>query len=84
MHNPKYSSKRIALDSGDLLLLYTDGLFEAHNVNNEEFGEEGIAHFISENYNKNVDDIIADLLQTAKRFAGQFNDDVTIIALKLD
>lgn len=38
--NETYEEKTVQLESGDRLLLYTDGLTEAKNMENEMFGEE--------------------------------------------
>ena len=38
-----YPTARIDLQSGDVILMYTDGLSEAANFNGEEFGSERIA-----------------------------------------
>ena len=40
------SSETITLALGDILLLYTDGVTEAVNLQEEEFGRERLAAFI--------------------------------------
>jgi sigma-B regulation protein RsbU (phosphoserine phosphatase) len=43
----KYSEHETRLDPGDLLLLYTDGLTEAEDPDDEEFGVERVADVVS-------------------------------------
>ncbi|MGH7596744.1 MAG: SpoIIE family protein phosphatase, partial [bacterium] len=37
----------IALQSGDLLTLYTDGIIEAHDSAKKQFGKEGLKRVLS-------------------------------------
>jgi len=57
-HDPEYTSKTIRLASGDLILLYTDGLTEAQNPNGEEFGEQRLASYIKDHVGEYSDDLL--------------------------
>ena len=48
MHPYSYIRYQFALDKGDCLILYTDGMIEACNSQNETYGEERFAHSIRE------------------------------------
>ena len=78
-----YEQEKIQLEEGDAIILHTDGLNEAINSNNEEFGYERINNsFQKDNEPKlNIQTIIQDL----EEFEGkeeQF-DDSTIMAFKI-
>jgi sigma-B regulation protein RsbU (phosphoserine phosphatase) len=82
-HDPEYTSKTIHLNSGDLILMYTDGLTEAQNPNGEEFGEHRLASFIKDHIGASPDDLLAGVRQAAASFAGGFQDDVTMLVLSV-
>ncbi len=82
-HDPEYTSKTLNLDSGDLILLYTDGLTEVRNPNGEEFGEHRLASYIKDHINESPDDLLAGLRRTAVSFADGFQDDVTMLVLRV-
>lgn len=44
-----YGIKEIPLNRGDFIFIYTDGLAEAFNKNNEEFGQQRVMEIISQN-----------------------------------
>ena len=82
-HDPEYTSKTLHLGSGDLILLYTDGLTEARNANGEEFGEHRLASYIKDHISESLDNLLSGLRNTAASFAGGFQDDVTMLILKV-
>ena len=45
--NPHYEIYKERLDYGDMLLLYTDGITEAHNMQEEEFGEQRLIECVA-------------------------------------
>ncbi len=79
----EFISEEVPVHSGDLFVLYTDGLVEASNVKNEEFGEDRLADLIKKNGNNTADEVMKSLLDTVKNFAGQFDDDVTMMVIKI-
>ncbi|CAA9212756.1 MAG: Serine phosphatase RsbU, regulator of sigma subunit [uncultured Acidimicrobiales bacterium] len=82
--NPKasYASREVALDHGDLLVLYTDGLAEAR-AGGQLFGEERIAAHIRRDPGVAADVLCKSLLAAARDFAtGPIRDDVAILAVR--
>lgn len=75
----------IALQSGDMLLQYTDGLTEASNPHREEFGDlravGALVGVCDLGHADAVDRIAADARRWA---AGTFQDDVTVLVLQCD
>jgi len=91
-HNPaigvmeeiEYHSKEIQLQPNDLLLMFTDGVSEAQNIEDEEFGEERIHKVILENKSKSPESINAVLFSSLEDFRGsaQQFDDITIYSFR--
>jgi serine phosphatase RsbU (regulator of sigma subunit) len=77
-----YHSREISLDTGDLLLLYTDGLAEVRN-GEQIFGEERIANAVRRDPNVAAGVLCKNLLETARDFASEsLSDDVAILAIR--
>ena len=79
-----YSESAAQLASGDLLLLYTDGVTEALNASKELFGEARLLEYLQANRQLAADQLLTGLLQEVNRFTGrnELDDDLTVIALK--
>ena len=77
-----YISREVALDAGDLLLLYTDGLAEAR-AGEQLFGEDRIASMIRRDPGMSADVLCKSLLAAARDFAtAPLGDDVAILAIR--
>jgi sigma-B regulation protein RsbU (phosphoserine phosphatase) len=81
--NAQFKSKELRYQPGDLLLLYTDGLVEARNPGDEEFGKERVTAYVKEHLHQPVNLFLTGLRETAKKFAGKFDDDVTLMVIKI-
>jgi serine phosphatase RsbU (regulator of sigma subunit) len=80
--NGAYVSREIPLDSGDLLLLYTDGLAEAR-AGEQLFGEERVANALRRDPGVPPDVLCKSLLEAAREFATEpLSDDVAILAIR--
>ncbi len=78
-----YKTETVDFESGDILVMYTDGLVEARNAQKEEFGEDRLGMFTRENSYKSADDFLQDLRQEVAQFTGgKFQDDVTVLVVK--
>lgn len=78
-----YEKDSYRLASGDVLLLYTDGLIEAENDHNEFFGEERLAELLRENHHLQPQELINYIVDQVRLFTGHqnFKDDVSMIVL---
>lgn len=77
-----YHSREIDLESGDLVLLYTDGLAEARS-GDQFFGEERIANTLRRDPGVPPDVLCKTLLEAAKDFATEpVTDDTAILAIR--
>ena len=80
----KLSIRRAELNEGDLFLLSTDGVTEASDVNEIEFGEERLQNLlarsdeaIARHWVARVEDAVRDFARGKPQF-----DDVTCLALR--
>ena len=78
-------TESITLEKGDSLLLYTDGLTEAFNLKQEQFGHERLADLFVRNVNLTMPDILQVVRETVNEFSDRvpLADDATLIALKI-
>lgn len=79
-----YEQADVALHTGDLLFLYTDGVIEAKNVDRELFGQSGLLRALkaSPGGPKQVKNTVLTALQ--QHVNGEFNhDDVTFTAVRI-
>lgn len=86
MLDPKasYFSREIPLESGDLVVMYTDGLAEARE-GSQLFGEDRIIRAVERDLDATPDVLCKSLLDAAKDFAGgMIEDDTAIMAIRRD
>lgn len=74
----------IQLFPGDTIVLYTDGITEAENVNNEQYGLKRLINVIKENWQEAAEKIKQTVIDDLWQFIGeqQLLDDVTLVVLK--
>ena len=73
------------LNPNDILLLYTDGITEAMNAQDEEFGETRLVQLLKENTHLSAEAIMQKILSDIQDFVGDAtqHDDMTMITLKI-
>jgi serine phosphatase RsbU (regulator of sigma subunit)/putative methionine-R-sulfoxide reductase with GAF domain len=74
----------ISIEPGDILLLYTDGVTEPINAQEDEFGGERLVEAIAQNSERPCAEIVQAIHDAVSGFVGdqpQF-DDYTLVALK--
>lgn len=84
MDGSQYESRSAMLNPGDILVLYTDGVVEAVNAENEQFGLERLMSAISGASRAPAKDIIMAVLDDLAGFTSgqeQF-DDITLLIVK--
>jgi sigma-B regulation protein RsbU (phosphoserine phosphatase) len=80
----QFSEETLQLEHGETLLLYTDGVTEAINVNDEEYGEKRLEETLKDVTQQNCQQIINTVKADVKTFAGEAeqSDDITLLAIK--
>lgn len=83
--NISLETRRIELISGDILVLFTDGVTEAINQQNEEFGVNRLRHLVQKHQNESAADIIEKIYQEIENFVrgGPQFDDITVMVIKI-
>ncbi|HKX00493.1 MAG TPA: SpoIIE family protein phosphatase [Bryobacteraceae bacterium] len=80
----QYEQAEVALESGDRLILFTDGLTEAANATEEEFGEERLVELAAALRDRGAHELKNRILQTVSSFTGgRAQDDVTLLVAAL-
>ncbi|HLK47973.1 MAG TPA: PP2C family protein-serine/threonine phosphatase [Bryobacteraceae bacterium] len=79
----RFPAQRIALGEGDALVLYTDGLTEAVNASDDDYGAARLSQVLATSARKNARELVARSLADLTQFlAGdELRDDLTILAL---
>jgi phosphoserine phosphatase RsbU/P len=82
----KYESASVALAPGDWLVIFTDGLVEAENANQEEYGEARLLSVINGAAASTPTEMLKRLLAELDLFVGQTpqHDDVTCLLIKAE
>ena len=73
------------LQEGDVLILFTDGLVEIENDNDEVFEEEQLQRAIAMRLHQPVDKMLDEILAQARHLApgGQFVDDICLVGIEV-
>jgi len=79
-----YQTKTLSVRPGDALFLYTDGVTEAMNHNNEMYSDRRLQSFLQQWNGATPEDMIRGSVAEVKTFAGDVpqSDDITILALR--
>ena len=80
----KFPSRKIALDQGESLFLYTDGLLDARNASGAEYGSERLTGFARSQRAPDPKSLTAACLRDLRSFAAGAPrvDDLTLLALQ--
>ena len=80
-----YKQDTIALREGDLLVLYTDGITEAINLADEQYGLDRLIRLIQAHQNDQVSEIIRVVQDELAQFCNGTDpfDDITMVAIKV-
>jgi sigma-B regulation protein RsbU (phosphoserine phosphatase) len=82
--NQKFELGCVDLQSGDTLVLFTDGVTEARSVDDEEFGDQRLAGVLTETRGAGAREIQRQILLTASEFSGGlWHDDATLLVLSV-
>ena len=71
------------LAAGDLLVLYTDGVTEAANLEEQEFGESHLVETLRAHRNLRVESLLETIVSTVQKFGGHEQaDDITLVVAR--
>ncbi|MDO4748202.1 MAG: SpoIIE family protein phosphatase [Eubacteriales bacterium] len=86
MEGVKYTKNEVQLLPGDEIFMYTDGVTEATNLENELFTEERLIQVLNKNPNEGVENRLVTVKEYIDSFVGsaeQF-DDITMVSFGLN
>ncbi len=78
------TTKRLTLATGDVMLLYTDGITEAENAARQQFGIDGLVRGLRSYNNLAAGDIVSRLTADVYAFIGEATiyDDLSLLVVK--
>jgi sigma-B regulation protein RsbU (phosphoserine phosphatase) len=79
------TNRKEGLKEGQIIVLGTDGIWEAQNPEGEMFGKEAIYSIIRENADAEANALLDAIIDSLDRFREGFNlqDDITLIVVKI-
>jgi len=85
MEGWEYSQGTVELEPGDLFLAYTDGISEAMNAADEEWGEERMKNAVLANQHLRAQGLIEQMMVSADKFVAGApqHDDMTLIVVRV-
>ena len=80
----QYTQEKVVFDPGTVLLIYSDGITEAMNQKEEEFGEERLMSVLQVNLKRPAEKIIQCILDAVSQYVGEVPqmDDMTLLVIK--
>ena len=81
----EYRSEQILLHDGDVLVAYTDGVVEALNSRQEEFGEERLSDIVRSSLSLSAAEICKRIAERLQAFVAESPpwDDITLVVMKM-
>lgn len=84
MENAMFRESEIPLENGTKLMLYTDGLTEARNAEQDELGSSRIIDFLHQRSPQNIREMLDISLAAMHQFTGSTNQDDDICLLGVE
>lgn len=80
----RYEMAKISLPAGSILAMYTDGLVEAMNEKNKEFGEKRLIRVLIKNRSRSIGKVKEKIIESVHKHLGdnKLEDDFTLLLIK--
>jgi sigma-B regulation protein RsbU (phosphoserine phosphatase) len=78
----KYKVGHIEMNAGELIALYSDGITEAINGNNAEYGEDRLIKLLNKHCRLKASEILDAVIRDVQAYCGTPQDDVTLMVIK--
>ncbi|MCF0132831.1 MAG: SpoIIE family protein phosphatase [Blautia sp.] len=84
MENIQYQDEEILLSPGDSIYVYTDGVPEATNADNQMYGTDRMMAMLNLNKNGSIKDMLHSMKEDIDAFTGDVSafDDITMLCMK--
>ena len=78
-----YKNSRFQLLPDDMIILYTDGVTEAMNIDDEMYGEERLLNCLNAHKDLGLEELFSELRKDIRAFRGDAiqNDDITVLGV---
>ncbi len=78
------AQERVQLNPGDAVVLYTDGITEAFDINQKQYGLERLCKIVSRNSSLSAEEIREAVIDDVRQHIGEQKvfDDITLVVLK--
>ena len=85
LENTVYQSSEVMLAPGDMIMLFTDGLYEVEGANNEIYSQALLLNGVQKRVQLPAPKLFDELLQEVRQFSAQenFMDDVCLVGVEL-
>ena len=85
LEDAQYTADTATLKAGDIIVLYTDGITEAENAQQDMYGEERLNEVIRACRKQPAAEIITTILESVRTFTGGFtqSDDITLMVIRV-
>jgi len=78
-----FQEQEISLNPGDIFLLYSDGITEAMDQEEEEFGESRLTSIVSGNMNASAEELTQKIIEGVNQHSGGRQwDDMTLVIIR--
>ena len=84
--NSTWSTDTVAIEPGDILVLYTDGIPDARDQDGDFFNDEAIIEIVRENSDRAAHEIQSSIINEVQKFSADTpqDDDITLMVLVRD
>lgn len=73
---------KLELHPGDVMVLYTDGITEARNAKNVQFGDEGLTRVIEEHRHESAAVIRDRIIEATQAWQHEQDDDISVVVIR--
>jgi sigma-B regulation protein RsbU (phosphoserine phosphatase) len=82
----EYGTSRMPLSVHDMVLLFTDGLFEVESADGELYDQKSLMRAVNQRANLHAGDLCGEVLAEIRQFSAknEFDDDVCLVALEVE
>jgi len=78
----RYSNSDLAIEPGDTLILYSDGMLEARNAQGNEYGPERLLELARQAWHDDIQQYYQNLYQANLTWSDKIEDDITIVLIR--
>jgi sigma-B regulation protein RsbU (phosphoserine phosphatase) len=82
----RYEESKWEVTPGQIIVIFTDGIWETRNLSGEFFGKQRLKNIIRDQADKSAQKILSSVISVIDNFRGaaQITDDMTIVVIKTD